>query len=372
LPNRPLPKGAAHQETPRPTIVGAVAGEERRRRFGERLAGDYTWLPYDSLELLPHLLEGVAVAGVVVDLVRWVPVEAAPVLRDLRGRWPALRVVGLYEPSAEALPELARLARVDRCLAFVSDADERLELLLRPVSGALGAIVPTVCQSLLDRFLPLVDDPGVRGTLIDLALAPSRRRGVPALAAAQGWSEDALERRFAAAGLAAPAAVRRLAAAAEGLWQVAALKRPADDVARALGLGTGDSLGRILKSVFGFGLKPARLMGGDGVREALAWTGLLALRQLAATGGVPQVARVRLEGIAPESLQDVERFAAGERAGELVRRLVTDRLPLGTLVDRLSAEPDAGRFLASEVVPLIGRLLHHHVVAPAGPPLDPL
>lgn len=372
MPNRPVAIGAVRPAAPRITVVGAVAGEERRRRFGERLAGDYTWLPYDSLELLPHLLDGVAAAGVVVDLVRWTPVEAAPVLRELRSRWPALRVVGLYGPSAEALPELARLARADRGLAFVSDADERLELLLRPVSGALEAVAPTACQSLLERFLPLGDDLGVRCTLIDLALAPSRRRGVPALAAAQGWSEDALERRFAAAGLAAPAVVRRLAVAAEGLWQVAALRRPADDVARALGLGTGDTLGRILKGVFGFGLKPARLMGAEGAREAIAWTGLLALRQLARIGGVPQVARVRFDGVAPDALRDAAALVAGDRAGELVRWLVTDRIPLGALMDQLSAEPDARRFLASEVVPSIGRLLHHHVVAPAAPRPGPL
>ncbi len=344
-----------------------MAGEERRRRFGERLAGEYTWLPYDSLELLPHLLDGMAAVGVVVDLVRWTPVEAAPVLREVRRRWPALRLVGLYGPSAEALPELARLARADRGLAFVSDADERLELLLRPVPAALVAVAASACQPMLEQFLPLSDDRGVRSTLIDLALAPSRRRGVPALAAAHGWSEDALERRFAAAGLAAPAVVRRLAVATEGLWQVAALQRPADVVAHALGLGTGDTLGRILKGVFGFGLKPARLTGVAGAREAIAWTGLLALRQLARIGGVPEVSRVRFDGVAPDALRDAEALVPGDRARELVRWLVTDRLPLGTLVDRLSAEPDAERFLASDVVPSIGRLLHHHVVAPAAP-----
>jgi hypothetical protein len=286
------------------------------------------------------------------------------VLRELRDRWPALRVVGLYGPFAESLPELARLARADRHLAFTSDADARLELLLRPVPEPLEAVAPTVCQSLLEQFLPLADDPGVRATLIELALAPSRGRGVRALAAARGWSEDALERRFAACGLASPAAVRRIAVAAEGLWQVAALRHSADDVARVLGLGTGDSLGRIIKGVFGFGLKPARLMGGEGAREAIAWAGLLAFRVLAKIGGVPRVARVRFEEGAPGALHGPGAIVIGARAAELVRWLVTTGLPLGVLVDRLSSDPDAGRLLTSEVVPSIGRLLHHRRVVP--------
>jgi hypothetical protein len=367
-----MAKGAAHQQAARPTVVGAVAGEERRRQFGERLAGSYAWLPYNSLELLPHLLDGIAAAAVVVDLVRWTPVEAAPVLRELRDRWPALRIVGLYESFADALPELARLARANRYLGFASDADERLELLLQAVPDALKAVPPTACQSLLEQFLPLAGDPGVRGTLIDLALAPSRRQGVPALAAAQGWSEDALERRFAAGGLAPPAVVRRLAVAAEGLWQIAVLDRSADDVAHAISLGTADSLGRIMKSVFGFGLKSARLMGGEGARDAIAWSGLLTLRELARLGGVPRVARVRLEGSVPEALRESDGYVAVQRAGKLVRWLVNDRLPLGVLVDRLSGESDSGRCLASEVVPLIGRLLHRRQLAAVGPPLEPL
>jgi hypothetical protein len=294
VPKPRLAEGAGRQGAVRPAVVGAVAGEERRRRCGERIARDYTWLPYDSLELLPHLLEGMAAAGVVVDLVRWTPIEAAPILRDLRQRWPALRIVGLYEPSAEVLPQLAQLAWSDRRLAFASDPDERLELLLQPVPDALAPIAPSACRFLLEHFLPLADDSGVRGAMIHLALAPSRRQSVPALAALQGWSEDGLERRFANAGLTTPAGVRRLAVAAEGLWQVSALKRPAEDVAGALGLGTADSLGRVIKGIFGFGLKAARLMGAEGAGRKLAWLGLFGLRDLARFGGLSAVARVRL------------------------------------------------------------------------------
>src|SRR5438132_7501709 len=84
-------------------VIGASAGDERRRRYGERIAQGYTWLVYDTLDLLPHLLAGVDVEAVVVDLLRWAPVEAAPVLHELRRRWPGLRILGVYEPSAEAL-----------------------------------------------------------------------------------------------------------------------------------------------------------------------------------------------------------------------------------------------------------------------------
>jgi hypothetical protein len=362
VPSRRQANGAARLETLRPTVIGAVAGEERRRLYGERIGRHYTWLPYDSLEILPHVLEGVTASGVVVDLVHWTPVEVAPVLRALRHRWPALRIIGLYGPSAEALPEIARLARSDRHLAFTSNPDERLELLLRPVPEALAAITPTAGQSMLDHFLPLAADAGVRHTLIHLALSPSRRQGVPVLAAMQGWSEDALERRFAAHGLSSPAMMRRLAVAAEGLWHVAALKRPGQDVALALGLGTGDSLGRVIKGIFGFGLKAARLMGAEGAQDALLWVGLLGLRDLAKFGGLPVAARVRLKivGDRPATLP------LEDTRGPLWS-LLAEGFPLGVVVDRLSTEPDAGRQSVAELVPFIRWLLHHSLVVPVPP-----
>src|SRR5207245_10545598 len=52
-------------------VIGAIAGDERRRRYGERIAQGYTWLVYDTLDLLPHLLAGVDVEAVVVDLLLW-------------------------------------------------------------------------------------------------------------------------------------------------------------------------------------------------------------------------------------------------------------------------------------------------------------
>jgi hypothetical protein len=366
-----------------PFVVGAIAGEERRRRYGERIGGGRTWLAYDSLELLPHLLAGVAVDAVVVDLVRWAPVEAAPVLRELRSRWPALRIVGIYEPSADALLELAELALSDRRLAFTSDADDRFDLLVQPASGAAEVQAPTACQLLLEHFLPLAGD-GLRSALIDLALTPSRRRSIPALAAVQGWSEDALERRFGDAGLVAPAAVRRLAVAAEGVWQVAALQHPAEDVARALGLGTGDSLGRVIKGVFGFGFKAARLMGAGGARRALTWVGLLALRSLAPFGGLPSLARVRFtvaDGVRVVEDRDAlivtgEGRGAGSRlegTGREVWELVVAGAPLGEIIGRLSipAEGSARRF-AREAVPTVRWLLRHELIMLVeAPPEDP-
>jgi len=361
-----------------PFVVGAIAGEERRRRYGERIAGGHTWLAYDSLELLPHLLAGVAVDAVVVDLVRWAPVEAAPVLRELRRRWPAVRIVGIYEPSADALPELAELAWSDRRLAFTCDADDRFDLLVQPAAGAAEVEAPTACQLLLEHFLPLAGD-GLRRVLIDLALAPSRRRSIPALAAVQGWSEDALERRFGDAGLVAPASVRRLAVAAEGVWQIATLQRQAEEVARALGLGTGDSLGRLIKGVFGFGFKAARLMGADGARRALTWVGLLALRSLAPFAGLPALASVRFTVV--DGVQVVEDRGAlivtgegrsvGSRlegTGREVWELVVAGAPLGEMVGRLSspAEGSARRF-AREAVPTIRWLLRHRLIVPAMP-----
>jgi hypothetical protein len=358
-----------------PYVVGAIAGEERRRRYGARIAAGQTWLAYDSLELLPHLLTGVPVEAVVVDLVRWRPVEASPVLRELRRGWPSLRVVGIYEPSADALPELADLAQSDRRLAFTCDADERFELLLRPASEAAAVEAPTACQLLLEHLLPLATD-GLRRVLIDLALAPSRRRSIPALAAAQGWSEDGLERRFGDAGLMAPAAVRRLAVVAEGVWQVATPQRSAEEVARALGLGTADSLGRVIKDVFGLGFKSARLIGAEGARRALAWVGLLTLRSLAPFGGMPSLASVRLAVTGGVHLAE-DRGAlvvTGPGMGEVARlegparevwELVAAGAPLGEVVNRMSipAEGGAGR-LAREVAPTLRWLLRRRLVVP--------
>lgn len=368
---------AAPSDGPGPIIVGAVAGEERRRRYGGRISGGATWVAYDSLELLPHLVLGVAVEAVVVDLLRWTPVEAASVLREMRRRRPGLRVIGVYEPSAESLPEIADLACGDRRLAFASDADERFELLAGP--APLTAMEsPTACQILLEQLLPLAN--GVlRAPIIHLALAPSRRQGIPALAAIQGWSEDALERRFGDAGLAAPAAVRRLAIAAEGLWHVAALRRPAEEVARALGLGTGDSLGRVIKGVFGLGIKSARLAGQEGVRRALAWVGLLALRDLAAMGGLPALAGARF--IRADTLQvtndaEVLTVAHGGRAssvrledaGREMWELISRGETLGDIMEHM-ASPTAGaaRRFAREAVPMIRWLLRHGLVTPVVP-----
>ena len=358
-------------------VIGAMAGEERRRRYGERIAGGRTWLAYDSLELLPHLLAGVAVEAVVVDLLRWVPVEAAPVLRELRRSWPSLRVIGVYEPSAEGLLELAELARADHRLAFACDADERFELLAGPATGP-EAESPKASKILLEQLVPLAGD-GLRCPIIHLALAPSRRRSIPALAALQGWSEDALERRFGDAGLVAPAAVRRLAVAADGVWHVAALRRPAEDVARALGLGTGDSLGRVIKGVFGFGFKTARLMGADGARRALTWVGLLALRDLAPFGGLPSLASIRfVVADAAQVAQDRGAFVVAgqtrgassrlEGAGKEVWELVAAGARLGVMVDHLS-DPANGppqRF-AREAVPTIRWLLRHRLIVPIVP-----
>jgi hypothetical protein len=352
--------GAVRQDAYRPTVIVALAGDERRRRFGEHISRRCTWLPCDSLELLPHLVQGAAAASVLVDLVRWTSVEAAPVLRDLRQRWPALRIVGLYEPSAEALPELARLARSDRLLGFASDADARLDLLLRAVPDSLTAVAPTVAQFLLENFISFAEDTGVRGTLIHLALAPSRRQGVPALATVQGWSEDALERHFAAAGLASPAMIRRLAMAAEGLWQVSALQRPADVVAQALGLETADGLGRMINGTFGFGFKAARAMRAAGARHALRWVGLLGVRELARLGGLPVIVGIRFRATDGGKLEQ-------NHASDLVRALVNDGAPLGAFVDRLAAEPEAARRLVAEAVPCIRRLLQHRLIEPVAP-----
>lgn len=362
---------------PMPGVIGMIAGEERCRRYGARIAGRRAWLVYDSLEMLPHLLAAMAVEVVVVDLVRWVPVEAAPVLREVRQRWPALRIVGVYEPSADALPELAELAWADRGLAFAADADERFDLLTRPVDAiaVAGVEAPTVCRLLLEHFLPLAPS-GVRAAAIHLALAPSRRRHIPALAAIQGCSEDALERRFADGGLVPPAVVRRIAIAAEGIWQVAALRQPAEGVAGALGLGAGDSLGRMIKSVFGIGLKAARLMGADGARRAIAWAGLLALRDLAPCGGLPALARVRFAAGAPMRLaydreglivaaKELGGGARLERAGGELWELAAQGLSLGAMVERLS-DPAAGpsRRFAQEAVPALRWLLDHRLIVP--------
>jgi hypothetical protein len=356
-------------------VVGAVAGEERRQRYGGRISGGAIWVAYDSLELLPHLILGMAVEAVVVDLSRWTPVEAAPVLREMRRRRPELRVIGVYEPSAETLPEIADLACGDRRLAFACDADQRFELLAGP--APLAAMEsPTACQILLEQLLPLTNG-ALRAPIIHLALSPSRRQGIPALAAIQGWSEDALERRFGDAGLAAPAAVRRLAIAAEGLWHVAALRRPAEEVAPALGLGTGDSLGRVIKGVFGLGIKSARLAGQEGVRRALAWVGLLALRDLATVGGLPPLARVRFTvADAVQVAEDrgaliVSGFGRGttsvrlEDAGCEVWGLMSRGESLGAILDRM-AGPSAGsaRRFAREAVPMIRWLLRHRIVTP--------
>jgi hypothetical protein len=366
------PEGAA------PVIVGVVAGRERLRRYGGRVANGATWFAYDSLELLPHLVSGVTVETVVVDLVRWTPVEAAPVLRELRRRRPELRVIGVYEPSTQVLSELADLALGDRRLAFACEADERFEMLAGPPPLA-GMESPTACQILLEQLLPL-GGMGLRGPIVHLALAPSRRQSIPALAAVQGWSEDGLERRFGDAGLAAPAAVRRLAIAAEGLWHVAALRRPADEVARALGLGTGDSLGRMIKGVFGTGIKGARFVGVEGVRRALGWIGLLALRDLAPLGGLPGLASARL--IRADTFQattDGERLIVAGRGGATSLRLedagreVWERVsrgePLGDIVERMtSSSAAAGRRFAREALPMIRWLLRHRLVTPIVPP----
>jgi hypothetical protein len=356
-------EGAAPQNAHRATVIVAVAGEERRRRFGERISRRYAWLPCDSLDLLPHLVEGAAAASVLVDLARWTPIEAAPALRELRQRWPALRIVGLYEPSAEVLPELAQLARSDRLLGFVSDADARLDLLLQAVPDFLTAVAPTVAQFLLEHFIPLAEDTGVRGTLIHLALAPSRRQSVPALARVQGWSEDALERHFAAAGLASPAMIRRLAIAAEGLWQVAALQRAADVAARALGIETADGLGRMINGTFGFGFKAARAMRAAGARHALRWVGLLGLRELARLGGLPSVAGIRFRVTDGGELEQ-------NYGSDLVRALVNDGIPLGAVVDRLAEGPGAAKRLVVEDVPFIRRLLQHRLIELVVPPTD--
>jgi hypothetical protein len=275
---RPGP-GASPRGRPAPAVVAAIAGEDRRRRYRERIGERYTWVPNDSLEVLPHLLDGIVAAAVLVDLVRWTPVEAAPVLRELRQRWPALRIVGLYEPSAEALPEIVALARSDRRLAFACGADERLDMLLPEATATVTVESPSACQPLLEQLLPLAANAGLRATLAHLSLAPSHHWSIPALAAMHGWSEDAIERRFAEAGLVTPAVMRRLTAAAEGLWQVAAAKRPAREVAGALGLATADGLGRTILGVFGVGLRSARLMGAEGASGALATVGLLAQRR---------------------------------------------------------------------------------------------
>jgi hypothetical protein len=366
---------------PAPIIVGAVAGDERRRRYGGRIADGATWVVYDSLDLLPHLVLGVAVESVVVDLLRWTPLEAAPALREIRRRRPELRVIGVYEPSAETLPEIADLARGDRRLAFACDADQRFELLTGPAPAATMES-PTACQPLLEQLLPLAN--GVlRAPIIHLALAPSRRQGIPTLAAMQGWSEDALERRFGEAGLVAPAAVRRIAIAAEGLWHAAGLRRPASEVARALGLGTGDSLGRMVKGVFGLGINSARFAGPEAVRHALAWVGLLALRDLAPLGGLPVLTRVRFA--VADAVQVVEDRGAlivsgPGRGGTSVRLAdaggeVWDLLcrgeSLGAIVARMAgSSAGSTRRFAEEALPMIRWLLRHRIVEPVVQPRD--
>ena len=181
-----------------------------------------------------------------------------------------------------------------------------------------------------------------------------------------GWSEDALERRFADVGLSTPSAVRRLAVAAEGLWLIAAGQHAAEDVARALGLGGADSLGRVIKSVFGIGLKAARLMGPTGARRILTWTGLLAFRGVAGPTGLSSLKRARVS---------VSRRTVTQPAGEALClhgvtmdpetwALLTEGGPLEHIVDRLT-DPVSGspRRFTREIIPALFKLLRDGLLA---------
>jgi hypothetical protein len=359
-----------------PLVVAALPPGPRRTQFNERLGGDYTLLVYDSLELIPHLLGGILPVAVVVDLSHWGPLEAAPVLRQLREVWPAIRLVCLYEPTALLLAKCAELAASHQRLAFACEVDERLDLLLRPHAGEQQVSeIATAAAPLLRHLLPLAGAHGLESTVIHLALSPSRRHAIPGLAAWQGWSEDALERRCAEAGLAPPVALRRLAVAAEGLWQAAVLKLPRDQVAHALGLETGDSLGRVIKSVFGYGIKAARLMGVEGVEYAYQWLGLMALRELAAFGDLTAIAQVKLEPTDQVRLTEQgDALLVGSEDDEpsvrlegLARRawdLIILGSPLRTVVEGLSdADDPAGRF-RREVVPTLRALLVGGLIKP--------
>jgi hypothetical protein len=329
------------------------------------------WLPYDTLELLPYLLSGIDAAAVIVDLQRWTPWETAPVLRRLRDQRPELTVIGIHDSAAEVPEGLAELACSDRRLAFACDADARLELLLRQAIGPSEE--PTVCQILLDHFVPLGCDK-VRSALIQMAVTPSVGRSIRAMSAALGWSEDALERRFADVGLSTPSSVRRLAVAAEGLWQVSARQHAAEDAARALGLGGADSLGRVIKSVFGMGLKAARLMGATGARRILIWTGLLALRDGASHLGLSSLRHSHValaRGTVAQCVGEMLVVQGASRNTDAPSVTVVPEVwkylsgggPLEHLVERLS-DPFAGSLprFTREIVPTLGKLLRHRLV----------
>ncbi len=374
-----LASSVRHGNVVSPLVVAALPRGPRRKLFSERLAGDYTLFVYDSLELIPHLLGGISAVAVVVDLSHWGPVEAAPVLKELRTRWPAIRLVCLYEPTAQALARCAELAGSDRKLAFACEADERLDFLVRPQAGEPQVSeAPTAAMPLLRHLLPLTSAQGLDSTVIHLALSPSRRRGIPGLAALQGWSEDALERRCAEAGLAPPVALRRLTVAAEGLWQAGVLKLPGEQVAHALGLGTGDSVGRVVKAVFGYGIKAARLIGVEGVGKTYQWLGLMALRELAACGDLTAMVQVRFELSSRVRLaEEGYVLVVGSEADDLSVRLeglareawdlMMAGAPLRTVVERLSdADDPAGRF-RREVVPALRSLLLRGLIKPVFP-----
>jgi AraC-like DNA-binding protein len=272
-----------------------MAGDVRACAFGARIPSNCRWLPYDSLEILPYLIEAEpAISAVVVDLVRWAPAKAAPDLSALRRMWSDLRIVCLYEPGPDTLAQLRSLAELDLDLAFAVNPDERFDLLVKPMTSPRAAEEPTAGRMLLESLMPFATGGVLESALTHLALAPSLHPTVPDLARIAGCSVDALERRFAQAGMATPAAIRGLAATAEGLWQFAARNHSAREAALAVGLSSGDALGRMLKRWFGLGLRRARLVGASGARDAFRWTGLLGLRGLAGNGGLPALANLQL------------------------------------------------------------------------------
>lgn len=348
----------------RPAVLAAMAGDVRARVFGARIPSPYRWVPHDSLEVLPYLIEAEpAVAAVVVDLVRWSPLKAAADIRALRRHRSDLRIVCLYEPGRDVLVQLKALSEIELGLAFAVAPDERFELLMKPVATQRVFDAPTASRSLLNALVPLATSGALETALIHLALAPSHRLAVPDLARIAGCSVDGLERRFAQAGLRAPTAISGLAADAEGLWQVAALNRSARDAARAVGLATGDSLGRMLKRQFGFGLRAARLFGAPGARDTLRWVGLLALRELAVRGRRWWPARARLTrrgGVQPDCIDWAALQLEG--AGRAIWEAIADGVPLAQMVDQLSATTQADP-VATQLAPGLRALFKHNLVA---------
>lgn len=348
----------------RPAVLGAMAGGVRARLFGARVPSIYRWMPYDSLEILPYLLEAQpAVSAVVVDLVRWNPLKAAADLRVLRRQQADLRIVCLYEPGRDSLVQLKGLAELDLGLAFAVAPDARFELLLRPVALQRAGEAPTVGRSLLDGLVPLATDAALEAALIQLSLVPSHGLTVPELARIAGCSVDGLERRLANADLGTPAAMRGLAADAEGLWQVAALNRSAQEAARAVGVGTADSLGRMLKRRWGFGLRMARLVGAAGARQALRWVGVLALREFTRRGGWPQAGRVRLARRGAAEIGSVPGVHCQlDATARAIWEVVADGTSLEQLVDRCSEAMPADQ-LPTGLAPAFRALLRRELLA---------